>query len=287
MFVANFNQSTSEKNLNELFGLECIPCLRETCRIEIPINKHTGQSKGFAFLNVPAHVRDEIIKLDGIEYKSQTIKIEKARTQYLSKPHKVKIRPSPVVNENLENQDMFIRNFVPGNKSYAQAKFPSNSAVTSNNVVIFEDSIVNFSTKLKYNINRALTNGRARFKYFPGATSKELLRYIDVTLEESSFEVAVIHVGVNDLMNSNNSVDKLFKNIYSMAEKCKNNGVKKVFISGIMKNNRINDFITQEVNRRVYDDVKRRTTVLLSMMVSVVTISSNMIFIYWIVVNKV
>ena len=41
-----------------------------------------GQSKGFAFLNVPAHVCDEIIKPDGIEYKNQTIKIEKARTQY-------------------------------------------------------------------------------------------------------------------------------------------------------------------------------------------------------------
>ena len=84
-----------------------------------------------------------------------------------------------------------------------------------------------------------LTNGRVRFKYFPGATSKELLHFIDATLEESNFEVAVIHMGVNDLMNSNNSVDKLLKNIYSMAEKCKNNGVKKVFILSIVKNNRI------------------------------------------------
>ena len=139
---------------------------------------------------------------------------------------------------------MFIRNIVPGNKSYAQAKVPSsnvvgsqsNSARASNNVVIFGDSIVNFSTKLKYNISRALTNGRARCKYFPAATSKELLHYIDATLQESNFEVALIHVGVNDLMNSNTSVDKLLKNIYSMAEKCKNNGVKKVFISGIVKN---------------------------------------------------
>ena len=136
---------------------------------------------------------------------------------------------------------MFTQNIVPGNKIYAQAKVSSNSARTSNNVVIFDDSIVNFSTKLKYNISRALTNGRARFKYFPGATSKELLHYIDATLEESNFEVAVIHVGVNDLINNNNSVDKLLKNTYSMAEKCKNNGVKKVLISGIVKNNRIND----------------------------------------------
>ena len=84
-------------------------------------NKHTEQSNSFAFLNVPAHVHDEIIKLDGIEYKNQTIKIEKTLTQHLSKPHEATIRSSPVVNKNPKNQDEFTRNIVPGNKSYAQA----------------------------------------------------------------------------------------------------------------------------------------------------------------------
>ena len=204
---------------------KCTHYLSETYSIEMPKNKHTEQSNGFAFLNVPAHVRDYIIKLDGVEYKNQTIKTEKTRTQYLSKPHKATIRPNPVVNNNPENQDVFIRN-IPGNKSYAQGTVPSNSARTSNNVVIFWDSMGNFSTKLKYNINRALTNGRARFKYFPGATSKELLHYIDATLEESNFGAVVIHVGVNDLVSSNNIVDKLLKNIHSMAEKCKSSDVK-------------------------------------------------------------
>ena len=164
-------------------------------------NKRAGQSKSFAFLNVPAHVCDEIIKLDGIEYKNQTIKIEKARTQYLSNPHEATIRLSPVVKKNPENQDVFIRNIVPGNKSYAQAKVPSNSARTSNNLAIFGDSIVNFSTKVKYNINRALTNGTARFKYFPGATSKELLHYIDATLEESNLEVALYELKTEEDFN--------------------------------------------------------------------------------------
>ena len=156
LFVGNLNQSATEKDLNELFGLECTLYLRETCSIEMSKKKqHTGQSKDFAFLNVPAHVRDEIIKLDDIEYKNQIIKIEKARTQYLSKPHKVTIRPSPIVNNNPENQDVFIQN-IPGNKNYAQATVPLNRERTSNNV-IFWNNIVNVSTKLKYNINRALT----------------------------------------------------------------------------------------------------------------------------------
>ena len=219
----------------------------------MPKNKHTGQSKGFAFLNVPAHVRDEIIKLDGNEYKNQAIKIEKARTQYLSKPHKATIRPRPVVII-IPKTKMCLFEMSQAIKAILKVTVQLNSARTSNNAVILGDSIVNFSTKLKCNINRALTNGRARFKYFPGATSKELLHYIDATLEENSFEVTVIHVRINDLLNSNNSVDKLLKNIYSIAEKCKSSGVKNVFISVMVKNNRINDFIIQEVNRKIYDD---------------------------------
>ena len=204
LLVANLNQSTTEKDLNELFGLECTPYLQKRCNIEMPKDKRMGQSKVFAFLNIPAQFREEISKPDGIEYKNQTIKIEKAHTQYLSKLPEANIRPSPVVNNNPENQDLFIQN-IPGNKSYTQATVPSNSARTSNKV-IFRDSIVNVSTKLKYNINGALSNERARFKYFPGATSKELLHYFDATLEGSDFQVAVIHVGINDLMNNNKSL---------------------------------------------------------------------------------
>ena len=35
LFVGNLNQSTTEKDLNELFGLECTPYLRKTCSIEM------------------------------------------------------------------------------------------------------------------------------------------------------------------------------------------------------------------------------------------------------------
>ena len=42
-----------------------------------------------------------------------------------------------------------------------------------------------------------------------------------------------------------------------MAEKCKNNGDKKVFISDIVKKNRINDFIIQKVNSKIDDDCQK------------------------------
>ena len=56
-------------------------------------------------------------------------------------------------------------------------------------------------------------------------------------------------------MNNNDSVDKLLKKIYG--KKCKSSGVKKTFISGVVRNNRINDFTTQEVNRKIYDDCQK------------------------------
>ena len=42
-----------------------------------------------------------------------------------------------------------------------------------------------------------------------------------------------------------------------MAGKCKSSGIKKVFISGIVKNTQINDFIIQAVNRKIYDDCQK------------------------------
>ena len=55
-----------------------------------------------------------------------------------------------------------------------------------NNLVIFGDSIVNFNRLIKYKINKRLQSGRARFRYFPGAISKDLLHYIDRNLEDYS-----------------------------------------------------------------------------------------------------
>ena len=60
MFVGNLNQSTTEKDLNEPFGFECTPYLQETYCIEMPKNKHTGQSKGFALLNLHMFVMKQL-----------------------------------------------------------------------------------------------------------------------------------------------------------------------------------------------------------------------------------
>lgn len=44
--------------------------------------------------------------------------------------------------------------------------------------------------------NKSKNNGYARIKNFPGANSKELLRYIAPTLKKGSKNIAVLHTGV-------------------------------------------------------------------------------------------
>ena len=54
--------------------------LRENCIVEMPIDKNTVKSQGFAFLKVPQHVSDELIKLKGFECQKQSIRIENPQT---------------------------------------------------------------------------------------------------------------------------------------------------------------------------------------------------------------
>ena len=38
---------------------------------------------------------------------------------------------------------------------------------------------------------------------FPGASSSKILHFIDVHLKEKLIDTAIVHVGVNDLLNGN------------------------------------------------------------------------------------
>ena len=123
----------------------------------------------------------------------------------------------------------------------------------TSNVVIFGDSLVNFNRKTKYNINSSLNNGSARFKYFPGATSKDLLHYVDTTLQDNLFKVAVIHISISDIVNNKNSLntDHMLENIKNIALKCKRYGIQKVLISGLLTTNCLAQDVIEEVNKLI------------------------------------
>ena len=62
IYIENLNLDTKIDDLYELFGLRSTKYLRETCKINMPVNENMGKCKGFAFALVPEYVQKEILK---------------------------------------------------------------------------------------------------------------------------------------------------------------------------------------------------------------------------------
>ena len=49
-------------------------------------------------------------------------------------------------------------------------------------------------------------NSFAKFKVINGFDSKEMFHYVEPTLETGSYNTAIVHVGVNDLLKINRQI---------------------------------------------------------------------------------
>ena len=87
-----------------------------------------------------------------------------------------------------------------------------------------------------YGFNKLIKNRKAKMLDFPDASSRQLLRYVDIHPEGIQVDTAVIHIRVNDLLNYSDQprIDSLTNNIKCMIEKCHNYGIKDIFLSGIV-----------------------------------------------------
>ena len=63
-----------------------------------------------------------------------------------------------------------------------------------------------------HKFNRLTKNYKAKIFNFPGASSHQLLDYLDVHLKDKSIDTVIIYIGINDLFtNSGRSgIDILF-----------------------------------------------------------------------------
>ena len=67
--------------------------------------------------------------------------------------------------------------------------------------MIFTDSI---AKRIRmYEFNRFIKNSKATMFNFPGASSHQMLHYLDVHLEDIQINTVVIHVGINDILRDN------------------------------------------------------------------------------------
>ena len=212
------------------------------------------------------YVSDELIKLNGFELQKQCIRIQNAwkyarqmRDQNRFSINQQNSRPNSVLNRDSSNQHIFNRKVVPGEKRFTETLSWSMASsnptfneliLSASKVVIFGNSLVNYNRKTKYNINRSLNNGSARFKYFPGGTFQDLLHYVDTTLQDNLFEVAVIHIGINDFVNNKNSLntDHMLGNVKNFRRKFKMYDIRKVLISGLLTTNFLEQNVIEEAD---------------------------------------
>ena len=125
---------------------------------------------------------------------------------------------------------------------------PNKSLGNSRNIKIFSDSIPK-GIRIKQ-MNQQIKNGNARIHSFPGATSHQLLHYLDVNLDKYT-DAVVIHIGINGILNSASNVNGLLSNIKHMIKKCRNFGVKYIFISGLVYTKRIITEFLEDVHLKL------------------------------------
>ena len=127
-----------------------------------------------------------------------------------------------------------------------------------NNIIIFSESKANFDRYTKAKINNSNQSGRERFQNFPGATSGELLHYMDPTLAEGNYDTAIVHVGINDIINDDGStkVENLVLNLENIAIKLKKYGIKNVCLSSLVFKTRVYLPLSNQVNKCILDICK-------------------------------
>ena len=124
-------------------------------------------------------------------------------------------RASNSISNKSRRSSVIVNNYPENQHSYGRKSSASESKFTKrkNQIVVFSDSIPR-GIRLR-EFNYWLHKVYAQLKSFPGGTSKELLYYVEPTLKNKKFDDALLHVGVNDLLNdeSQDSVQNLMDNL--------------------------------------------------------------------------
>ena len=185
VYVGNLNNDVTINDLCELLGLKTTSYLQESCSTGLPTNEKTGKSRGLAFISCPDHVCHKLIKLNGIDFLETCIIVQEARSTRSranqGTTNSITRRAQVVINQFPENENVYLKpSVVPGNQSYAKT-------VQSLRKVIFFGNSIPQGIRI-HEFDSLVKKGYAKMKYFPGATSKELLPYVDPTLKDGIYD---------------------------------------------------------------------------------------------------
>ena len=91
LYVGNLSPIVTGEDLNKFFGFKTTSYLQKTCKVELSVCPKTGNSRCFAYVTVPYHVYKEIIKLNGVVFKSKPLKTEQAKVKPKARSQRYKI----------------------------------------------------------------------------------------------------------------------------------------------------------------------------------------------------
>ena len=92
---------------------------------------------------------------------------------------------------------------------------------------------------------------KVRLRYFPGALSWDILHYVNLKLEDSVFDVAIIHISAKDLLNSQghiNQINYILQNIEHIVYKCRQFDLQNIFLFWLTITNRLPKQLIKEFN---------------------------------------
>ena len=78
IYVGNLDSNVSIEDIYDIFGLKSTAYLRTDCHLDFPLNQ---QTKGHVYMTAPKHVCDELVKLNGVEFKCKFLFIEIAKVK--------------------------------------------------------------------------------------------------------------------------------------------------------------------------------------------------------------
>ena len=115
------------------------------------------------------------------------------------------------------------------------------------NIVLFTNSILN--TLCMGELNCHINVGKDHLKSFP--QSKQLIHHVIPILEELQYDVAAIHVGINDLLKgtpNNLTVGSICNDIFEIALCCHSQNIGEVFISSVAYSSKVSSELIQQLN---------------------------------------
>ena len=102
-----------------------------------------------------------------------------------------------------------------------------------------------------------IKNCKVDLKAFPGAQANQLINRSRPVLEGNNYDVGVIHVGVNDLLNrrhlNDDVLSEICDDIINMGIRCRNYNIGTIFISGIAYSTRIDIYFLNRLNKMLQE----------------------------------